>query len=201
MSTYTPPALDSVNFGLVAFTPKVLTPNNVAVSSYSTPSLDAVNASLVLYSVAYLAEILFEIGLATQFLEYSRGSSASLPTDDAILRTVFDSLDITNVELTDAAWVGETGNAYVIHEFKKSLPNSTSNIGINWEGKSDVAPSTATVYLQIYNRNSFSWETLDSNAVAADDVNFVLSSTVSANVGDYYDGTNTISVRVYQYYV
>lgn len=79
-------------------------------------------------------------------------------------------------------------------------PDTDSNdvIITNWKGKTNLAPSQSTVYLQIYNRNSDSWETLDSDDTTGSDTEFSLSGTQSSNLSDYYDASNWVACRVYQ---
>jgi len=53
------------------------------------------------------------------------------------------------------------------------------------------------VYLQIYNHNTLSWDTIDSDNASPANADFDLE----ANVGDltnYKDGSNIVSCRVYQ---
>jgi len=55
----------------------------------------------------------------------------------------------------------------------------------------------STVYLQIYNHNTLSWDTIDSDNASPANADFDLE----ANVGDltnYKDGSNIVSCRVYQ---
>lgn len=82
MSTYTPPALNDVDFGLTASTPASITSATTALSSYSLPSLAAVAFALVAYTAPTFAGIDFELGDAVFPTQYSglrvRGASATL---------------------------------------------------------------------------------------------------------------------------
>lgn len=62
MSTYTPPALSAVNFGLAAATPDSVTNHPVALSAYSAPALAAVAFALVSYTLPTFSGIDFELG-------------------------------------------------------------------------------------------------------------------------------------------
>lgn len=105
---------------------------------------------------------------------------------------------------------------YTIFLFKKQNVNNTDAIAITWDGQTDLAPASSTVYLQIFNRVSGAWETKDQmpftydfaadydessefyDGVQAANVDFTLTATISADVGNYYDGSNWVSWRVYQ---
>ena len=50
MSIYTPPALNAVDFDLVAFTPADITPAEMELSAYSVPALSAVDFALTTYT-------------------------------------------------------------------------------------------------------------------------------------------------------
>ena len=64
--------------------------------------------------------------------------------------------------------------------------------------KTSIAPSISTVYLQIYNRNSDEWETLDSNNITIADTKFTLNGTQSSNLSYYYDEDYFVIHRIYQ---
>jgi len=93
---------------------------------------------------------------------------------------------------------GATGE-YAIFLFKDQHTGQ-DNIKVTWIGKSDLAASVSTVYLQIYDRvtGGGQWETLDSNNIANAGVEFTLTGDVVANLGNYFDVGNWIACRVYQ---
>jgi len=76
--------------------------------------------------------------------------------------------------------------------------NSTDVITGTWKGKSDYATSTYTAYLQIYNQNSGTWETLDSDNETGADTEFTLTGAQTTDVSNYYAASNWVSFRVYQ---
>jgi len=82
--------------------------------------------------------------------------------------------------------------------FKVKNSNNTEAITVNWSGKTSRAPSTDTVYMEIYNYDSSEWEALVSNDSEGSDTDFVLNATVSEDVADYYDADLQAAVRVYQ---
>ena len=60
-----------------------------------------------------------------------------------------------------------------------------------------LATSDTAVYLQIFNRNTSAWETVDFDNATAADNDFTLTANI-ANLTNYKDGSNMISCRVYQ---
>jgi len=68
---------------------------------------------------------------------------------------------------------------------------------LTWDGQTNVACTVATVYLQIYNRITQAWETVDSDALSGADNDFELYAEI-ADLTNYKDGSNVISCRVYQ---
>lgn len=129
---------------------------------------------------------------------YTRESESSLGTNDDDLTTSYTSSELDDVATNDATRVGITGGGYNAHLYKYVHTNSTDQISVSWDGQTDLAPTTSTVYLQIYNRNSTTWETLDSDNTSSANTDFTLSGSKTTSLSDYYDGNNMISVRVYQ---
>jgi len=132
---------------------------------------------------------------------YSRESTTDLESDDTPLATTFSEQDYTDVESDDNVYVDLQGTARYMKFLFKELNENESNeqkFNITWRGKSSLAPSSATVYLQVYNRTSGQWETLDSNSSSPANTKFTLTGTKSTNLSGYYDSNYVISVRVYQ---
>lgn len=132
---------------------------------------------------------------------YSRESIDTLPTNDDDLSTIYDATDRDTVSEDDGTYVyqllGSIGD-YVLHEFKKKYDTNTERIAIKWNGQTTVAPSGSEVFLQIYNFNSTSWETIDSNDSSSANIDFTLEGGISVDVADYYDAGNWVVCRVYQ---
>lgn len=132
---------------------------------------------------------------------YSRESASDLESDDTALATSFSEQDYTDVESDDNVYVDLNGTArYMKFLFKEYNENESSEqkFTITWRGKSSLAPSSATVYLQVYNRTSGQWETLDSDSSSPANVKFTLEGSKATNLSNYYDEHYVISVRVYQ---
>ena len=128
---------------------------------------------------------------------YTREAKVTLPTDDADLATLFSDAEISDVATDDSNRVALTGTGYLIKQFKN---RATGNKPVNgkWNGQVSLAPTSATVYLQVYNRNTTTWETLASNNTADADTDFNLKGSVSEDLSDYYDAGFWIAFRVYQ---
>lgn len=134
-----------------------------------------------------------------QTKNYSRASAAALSSTDANLSNLFTSAEYTGVATADSSFVTQTAtDQYSVFEFKNKGNASTDNIVVTWIGQSNIAPTTSPVYLQIYNRNSSTWETLDSNNSALANTNFPLTGSKTSSLSNYYDGSNWVSCRVYQ---
>jgi hypothetical protein len=129
---------------------------------------------------------------------YTRGSEGSLPGNDNDLGTYYSSSEITDVGTDDGTRVSQTGTGFVIHQYKKPNSNNTDDIQGDWNGQVVIPPARSTVYLQIYNQNSTTWETLDSDNTTAADTDFSLSGTKTSSVSNYYDANYWVSFRVYQ---
>lgn len=128
---------------------------------------------------------------------YTRGDVVGLPTDDTDLETVYSAGDVTDVETNNGVRVAQTAtNQYMIHQFKDYI-GSAGACNVSWEGQTTWPPASSTVNLQIYNRNTTTWETIDSDNTTAEDTDFTLSANI-ADTTNYKDGDGYISCRVYQ---
>jgi len=93
--------------------------------------------------------------------------------------------------------VGQTAiSEYAIHQFKEDTGLS-ANCTIEWEGQTNYPPSLSTVYLQIFNRNTPAWETIDFDNTSIVDTDFTLSGSV-ADLTNYKDINSIIVCRVWQ---
>lgn len=128
---------------------------------------------------------------------YTRGDYADLPADDSDLETNYSAQDKEDVADNDGVRVAQTGTvAFMIHQFKDYVGVKNSCI-LEWDGQSTLAPTTSTVYLQIYNRNTHAWVTVASNNSSGANSDFLLSANV-ADLTNYKDNNSVISCRVYQ---
>ena len=121
-----------------------------------------------------------------------------MPSTKDDLTTVYTTPEEGDVKLIDSIRVGITGTSgqYLLHQYKKLHDNRTDRINVKVNLRSTLASTTATIYLQIWNGITNSWETLSSNNKLLASVDVNLYGDVSDT--SYYDFHNEIAVRVYQ---
>jgi hypothetical protein len=120
-----------------------------------------------------------------------------LPGNDDDLENAYSEQDYTDVSTKNDVRVAQSGyGEYVLHQFKDYVGDVNSATP-EWEGQTNLAPTSATVYLQIYNRNTTTWDTIASNNSSNADTDFTLTNTVS-DLSNYKDASKVISCRVYQ---
>lgn len=129
---------------------------------------------------------------------YTRGDVAALPADDTDLENAFTDGEYTQVETDDADRVAQTATDEYSAFLFKDKHTSQEDIDVKWNGQSDLAPSDSTIYLQIYNRITPGWETLDSDALTGANADFDLEGQIVADLGDYFDANFWIACRIYQ---
>jgi hypothetical protein len=122
-----------------------------------------------------------------------------LPGDDTNLETSFSAQEYNDVATDDTVRVEQTAtDQYAIFEFKNKNVNNTDALNLRWNGQTSIAPSQATVYLQIYNRVSLQWDIIDSDNSSDANTDFDLTAIVFSDLTNYYDENYWISCRVYQ---
>jgi len=114
------------------------------------------------------------------------------------LENAFSDSDYDDVETDNAVRVSQSATGEYSAFLFKDKNTSQQQINVTWNGQTDRAPSDSTVYLQIYNRDTTSWETIDSDDATGADTDFDLEGEVSADLGDYFDANFEIACRVYQ---
>ncbi len=126
-------------------------------------------------------------------------ATASLPTDDSNLATQFTTQQYVDVADNDTIYVCQnmTYPDYAVFLFKQKYTGIAS-FTISWNGKSSVAPLTHPVTLQVYNRITPGWVTLQTNNTAGVDEEFNLGGFIDTDYGDYYDVDFYVTCRVYQ---
>ena len=128
---------------------------------------------------------------------YTSGDYADLPADDTNLENNYSVQDYLDVDTENDVRVAQSATSeHAIHQFKDYVGTEAS-VTLEWEGQSDLAPSDSTVYLQIYNRDTPAWETIDSDGGTVADTDFILTAEI-ADTTNYKDGDSVISCRVYQ---
>lgn len=127
---------------------------------------------------------------------YTRGDESSLPTTDSDLETDYSAGEITNISANNSTRVAQTATGqFAIHQFKDYTV--ASSVSVTWDGQTDYAPSTSTVYLQVYNYDTPGWETKDSDNTTAVNTDFTLTSTI-ADTTNYLSPSSHMTWRVYQ---
>jgi len=122
-----------------------------------------------------------------------------LPSDNINLEVSFNSQDYLDVRAEDNIYVDQLATAeYSIFQFKEKAINGILPPQITCIAKSSLAPSESTVYLQVYNFTTSSWETLTSNSVANADTKFTLTAELTSGLSDHHDIDNWYSFRLYQ---
>lgn len=131
---------------------------------------------------------------------YTRESESDLEEDDSLLETFFTEQDYTDVATEDDTFVNLVGaSTYFKYLFKEYNENNSSEpFVITWKGKSTLAPSSSAIYLQIYNRASEEWESLDSDNSSNANAKITLSGSKNSDLENYYNEDYIISCRVYQ---
>lgn len=131
------------------------------------------------------------------FADYTRGDNAALPANDNNLETNYSAQDVIDVSTKDDIRVSQTGTLeYMEHQFKNFVGSNTF-CQVEWEGQTDLLPSSSTVNLQIYNRNTTTWDTIDSDNSSSINTDFILIAYI-ADLTNYKDASNVISCRIYQ---
>jgi hypothetical protein len=115
------------------------------------------------------------------------------------LEYLFNGQDYIDVDTENDIYVGQTfASEYSVFLFKEQHGNNIAFPTVTWKGRSNIAPSSSIVYLQVYNRTSATWETLNSDNATAADTKFTLTGTITGTLSDYYDNNRWVSYRIYQ---
>ena len=119
-----------------------------------------------------------------------------MPADEANLETEYTEQDITDVSTKNEVWVSQTASSeYTIHQYQDYV--SVEGVNLEWEGQTNLAPSTATVKLEIFNENTQTWDSVDEDSGSNADTDFILTGDI-ADLTDYKNGSNMIACRIYQ---
>lgn len=125
-------------------------------------------------------------------------AKATLPTTDALLANSYSDTDRSNVATNDNVFKDLTGSGNLIEQVWMYHTNAVDEINASWSGKTTLAPSSSTVYLQVYNHTTDTWTTLDFDAATAADTEFALTGSQTDSLSEYYDTGNRVALRVYQ---
>jgi hypothetical protein len=130
--------------------------------------------------------------------DYTRGEYIALPANDNNLTTNYSVQDYLDVDTVNNVWVSQdaSGGSYTIHEFK-NFTGELSACTLECVSQTTLLPSSSTVYLQIYNVNTTTWDTVDSDNSSPVDTNFTLTAYI-ADLTNYKDGSGIITCRTWQ---
>jgi hypothetical protein len=113
------------------------------------------------------------------------------------LETAYSDQNYLDVATKDDVRVGQTATGqYAIHQFKDYVGGLSSTV-IHCELQTNCPPSLSTVYLQIFNRNTPAWQTVDTDNSSSEDTDFILTANIP-DLTDYKDASGVIVCRVYQ---
>jgi len=129
---------------------------------------------------------------------YSWQVSGTLPTTDAELTNLFTATNFSEILSDDNTYQDITGTGFLILQAKKRNSNDTDAITINIRSKSTLAPTTATIYMQLYDYNLDAWETVDTDNVTAVNTEMTLTVNKTSTATDYYNEDKYVTVRLYQ---
>lgn len=164
--------------------------------SFTTQEIIDITTAVTTQSVT-VSPVSATVEILTQ--SYTYEALNTLPTDNTDLANDFSASQLTDVEASEddrMSYQGASGQ-YLVAQFKEYGSDDTDEIDVDIEWQSQVAPSTATAYLQIYNYDTPGWETVDTNDSASADTDFTLSANMQG--GEYYkDADNEITLRIYQ---
>jgi len=130
-------------------------------------------------------------------MNYTYEDESTLGSDDTDLSGNFTIAEKGEVETDDDTFFDLEASDNAVKLFKYTHTNSTDTIEITWKGKTTLAPSTETVYLQIYNNDTSAWETLQSDGSTAADTEFTLTGSKTSSLTDYYQ-SDVVTARIYQ---
>jgi intein/homing endonuclease len=131
------------------------------------------------------------------YQEYTKGDYVELPAGADDLTSSYTEQNYIDVSSINDVFVGQdTSYNYTIHQFKEYCGNSDI-CTLTCVCKTNFLPSLSPVYLQIYNRDTSSWETVATNNTANVNTSFTLSANIFG-LSDYKDENTVIACRVYQ---
>ncbi len=111
---------------------------------------------------------------------------------------VFSTTDYSAVSNQDGTYLATDGQAeFLVVQFKNTV-SPGQPFTITWRGKSNLACSVSTIFLQVLNRTTNTWETINQDSTTAANTDLTLAATVSSGLSDYLDVNNKITARIYQ---
>lgn len=169
-------------------------------SFYTVASEETYSGDMtVLANTIILGSSAVSVSVTTDPLQtFTYEAVSSLPTDNSDLANTYTDAQRDDVDSSDDVrfTLTATGGDYAVHQYKDRYTTDNATAETDIELQSSSAPSSNTVYLEVYNHNTGAWEQADSNSSAAADTDFTLSGSVSGS--DYFDAEYVVTWRVYQ---
>lgn len=132
------------------------------------------------------------------FVQLTYTTNQAPPSTSNDLVNPFNSIQYGNVSTNDGGYQIQTGSQVIIQEYKSLHQNNTDNINFTWWGRSTVAPSVSPFYVQVYNQNTLSWQTVASQTTQPADTDFGITVSITTTPGNYYNTSNQVIFRTYQ---
>ena len=129
---------------------------------------------------------------------YTREQNNTLPTVATPRSIGFLTSEYTTVSANDSTYVDQAGAQYLLFYFERYHTNSTDTITATWDGKTTLPGSSRPIFLQIWNKTTALWETIQSNNTVAANTDFALTGSITTSLASYYDTGNKVVFRVYQ---
>ena len=130
---------------------------------------------------------------------YSKENVSSLPSATTDLAYYYDPGGYEAVLTDDGTYDSLSATNYPVNFFAVKHSNNTDAITVNWNGQTNLAPSSNNVVLQVYKYGSPNeWVTIDTNLTTGANVDFDLNANLNSSLSSYYGSSNWTYFRVYQ---
>jgi hypothetical protein len=114
------------------------------------------------------------------------------------LATLFTEAEYTTVSTNNEQYVEQNvTNTYATFLFKNQNPAQTE-FTLLWNGQSSISPKVRAVYLQVWNVDGNTWDTLDEENNVDENIDFDLTATVDTDLDHYFNADGWIACRIYQ---
>lgn len=171
---------------------------SASVSPSSSTSSSVSPSASISPSSSYSPSSSISASPSLGYEDYSRqGIQDFLPSNNDDLVTMYTTAEMAIVSQIDGVFVVQTGtDVYMIHQFKNFIGESTQ-VQLNWKGKSTETCSVSPITLQIFNQQSQLWQTVDQDGSAVAGADVTLTATI-LDTSFYIDPDQVITCRVFQ---
>jgi hypothetical protein len=130
---------------------------------------------------------------------YTRGPYESPPINDDDLITEYDVAEKIKISTNNSVYVSQAGGGFfAIHQFRVEASDMT-NIKVQWDGRSSLAPTISSVVMQVYMFGLQEWTTVATESLEAANTDFLMTCTLDDITQLYKNPMGDIVFRVYQY--